>query len=147
MLAGYRLEIRTWENDSDHHSVQVLDGLTRTDVRFYLELVSKFTMTSGWANQSANPAELVPWLDYLLNFWEVSHRVTDLFWSDSHFVQAMPQDEKCHWYVDILCANVLGYTTEYVDEVDFCRVYDSHKLYFVPMNIPEISDEVFLEGH
>lgn len=39
---GFLLKVTTWENDGDNYNTVDLDGLTETEVRFYLHLCKKF---------------------------------------------------------------------------------------------------------
>lgn len=39
---GYQLHIMTWENDSDAHMTKIISGLSKKDVKFYLDLAENF---------------------------------------------------------------------------------------------------------
>lgn len=39
---GFQLRIHSWENDADHPGVETLDGLSKEDVKFYLDLLPLF---------------------------------------------------------------------------------------------------------
>ena len=40
--AGYTLTVTSWENDADNYADKTLHGLSEADVRFYLNLLSRF---------------------------------------------------------------------------------------------------------
>jgi hypothetical protein len=39
---GYRLSVTSWENDGDHYKTNVLEGLSKEKVQFYVDLLSLF---------------------------------------------------------------------------------------------------------
>ena len=44
--ASYQLHVHSWEDDTDHHDTEILHGLTKEDVEFYLELLENFRSRS-----------------------------------------------------------------------------------------------------
>lgn len=54
--AGFQMHIHTWENDGDAPGVEILSGLTREDVKFYLDLLQLFC--SGNSNGYGNGIDL-----------------------------------------------------------------------------------------
>ena len=58
ILAGYSVEIETWENDYDHVKTETYDGLSKVDAMYFIALCKLFKSEnsdlSGFGNSNAN---------------------------------------------------------------------------------------------
>jgi hypothetical protein len=140
--AGYQLHITTWENDADNYHTQVMSGLSKEDVAFYVELAKGFRSKNsrpkgGLGNQQVDADTLVEYIDGMLakhpnisekvrNYWSTEDELAD-------FDMAL-DDVKYDLYYEILCENVLGNPDDYYDH-GFCRVFDEFKVLFVPEEV------------
>lgn len=134
---GYQLHVTTWENDADHYKTQVLSGLTKEDVHFYVNLAKRFK--SKYSGDSG------PCLGNSGNTDEDLEQAIK-----NSLLEAPPSDEvrehvkkvlEGEDYADFLADKILGYTDGYDDEHNFCRVFESFKVYYFPEDVLEVTEE------
>jgi hypothetical protein len=140
---GYEIQFYTWENDGDHYKTQIMYGLTREDVYFFVDLASKFMSTYG--NDSIDPTVLTNIFKELLEkHSNVSDIVRDLFDPEEMIADEDIDEESdivVQWQYESLVENVLGWTDDYLDEPYFCRVIESMKIYYHPDEVVDVTKE------
>lgn len=52
--AGYRLTVKTWENDMDNCQTVVLEGLTKEQVAFYVDFAKGFLHSTNYKDRICN---------------------------------------------------------------------------------------------
>lgn len=138
--AGYQLHITTWENDGDSYKTKILNGLKKEDVDFYLSIVKNFTSKNdhrrrGYGNGSINEKDLENIIsNALATSPHLSKDIRDVW-------DAIPEnpDYKSDWNYESL-TELLG-TPEQYDDLYFCRVFESFKVYYIPTHINEVTSE------
>jgi len=151
--AGYQLHIKTWENDLDACKTQVISGLEEADVIFLIELASKFKSKNNWddpglGNNGVNSHLLDTTVKELYDKYKdvLSPFVKNEYLTESisafDEVNEDDYDEYSILY-DWLCDTVLGWPEDqyYLDIFNFCRVFDSYEVYFIPMEIENVTSK------
>lgn len=139
---GYQLYITSWENDADNFRTEILSGLTKEDVRFYLHFLNHFKREFNVDNISHKfygnedigkypDAEKIaitnayekcrPTSPQLLEDVENSFEI----WKTSNF--------SCDWVRE-----TIGFWGEYDD---FYRVFHSYKIYLIRTPSPNVTRE------
>lgn len=154
---GYQLHIDTWENDGDNGSTQIISGLTEEDTRFYVELCHKFKSASNggkelgyFGNHGCEEAELKAAVkEVMLNhFGKISDKTRMTF-------AVALNDQDCNHECDdceledcsaeglhyLLCETMLGFTSEYYDERNFCRVFENFKVFYIPEAAEDVTSK------
>lgn len=52
--SGYRLTVKSWENDADNYNTVVLTGLSKDDMLFYACILKAFEHTQDYKNRLCN---------------------------------------------------------------------------------------------
>lgn len=129
--AGFMLEITSWENDADNYNTIQISGLTKEKAQLYINIIKLFGSQSrnGFGNLCArydSPEEEL-----------ARNAVTDLLLAFDEAGEA-GVDERSHAFEEIsdYMSQFLGSGEDYV-----FRVYSSHKVYFVPVDIEEVTTD------
>lgn len=140
---GYQLHITTWENDADHYKTEILSGLTKPDVCFYLDLARQFRSVhsepAGLGNSSVSGEILIKVIrDTLTRHPDISPIEQEL-WNDVESEYAEDQ------YHELLTDRILGYQSyqgDYGDDGYFCRVFASYQVYYYAQEVPDVSTDL-----
>lgn len=153
--AGYQLHISSWENDADDYRTEVLSGLTREDVAFLVSIIKQFSSRNkkpkGIGNTSIGDVPLIKLvlkaLDNhpnispdLRSCWtlDLPCAVEDLdeFDGDEELAEASEQA------YEKLCELIGSPVSEfYQDELNFCRVYEDHKVFLITAPVENVTHE------
>jgi hypothetical protein len=136
--SGYQLHITSWENDADNYKTEILSGLTKEDVQFYLHFLNHFESHNPYGNeciQDHPDAEKIA----ITNAYEKcrptsSQLLEDVENSIEHWKTS---DDSCDWVYESLGVFGEGY---------FYRVFDSCKVYLIQTPIPNVTGE-FVDGY
>lgn len=127
--AGYQLHTLSWENDGDNYKTTILSGLTKAEVRFYIDLGEIF---KKYGNDFIKIEILKPYVKAVID--KHSNGISD----DLKFLFEKALDS-----IDIY--NILNSKIlENPDEgygIDFCRAVESVKVFFIPNEIQEVTEE------
>jgi hypothetical protein len=135
---GYQLHITSWENDADNYKTEILSGLTKEDVQFYIHFLSHFEMNKPYENgdidvypdaekiaitsayEKCRPTspQLLEEVENSLEYWKTS-------------------DDSCEWVDDTIGIWCEG---------ERYRVFDSCEVYLVHTPIPNVTGE-FVDGY
>lgn len=149
---GYQVHITTWENDADNYQTKIISGLTEWDVRFYLAMANRFKSGSNngmktLGNHGHDTSVLIEevkellkshtWISFSVRkIWEHAVGNTEIHCEDC---DDCPID--CDQNIaGILGDILLGYTCDYEDEKNFCRVFDYARVYFIPSAIIDVTE-------
>lgn len=133
-MPKYTLEITTWENDADHYSTQVLDDLTAEDAAFYIDIAQQFRSENSrnatgfcLGNDSRSLDTLTSVLEEILaRHPNISDKARNGWHRNSVYHN--------------LSERILGWTVDYEDWPNFCRVYERHRLIEIPEgNVPGVT--------
>lgn len=142
--AGYQLHIKTWENDGDARKTKVISGLEKEEVEFFIEIAKRFASRNspekGIGNGSATGDQLKEIVKTALD----NHpHISDELRND---VESCFDDEDlwdAHLY-EYITDRILGFPENEIyrsDFENFCRVYDSHKVYYYPQAVEEVTEK------
>lgn len=148
--AGYQLHITTWENDADNYTTQIMSGLTKADVNFYLEIARKFVSTNvgqydqdvwtkngeGWGNRGHTAEELGKLLhEMAAKYPDISESIKAKL---HDYLHENPEFEDINQWFD----DLLGVCSEaYYDIENFTKVFDSAKVFSIPVECSDVSGE------
>lgn len=130
ILPGYQLHITSWEGDADVYKTQIISGLTKPDVNFYLSMAKQFKSKNnhplcGLGNGAVSGPILTALVQRALDaHLDISPEVRDLWTID-------PEYDECQTY-ETLCEMVLGNpeNEHYHEFMFFCRVFASFKVFY-----------------
>mgnify|MGYP003452332281 CR=1 FL=1 len=136
--AGYQLTFTSWENDGDHYKTTVIQGLSKPDAEFYIELAKMFSSVNdlqdqGMGNNTNSDLDLRDAINELL---ERHPNISDderEFWSEESEEQYNDL-----WYQ--LCDTILGRPVDY-DDHGFCRVVESIQVHLISEPIVDVTDQ------
>lgn len=133
---GFMIAIESWENDGDHYSTQIIDGLTQQEVRQMTYVMPFFKSSCNNKGCFGNRDFCMFSLEeFLMN--AVDEGTLTLGFIDKFFFEdGHPDLEKV--------LDLLGYPVEY--DYDFVRVFDNLTIYHLPedVEIPEFNPEVIV---
>ena len=139
--SGYQLHINSWENDGDNCKTEIISGLTKEDVKFYLHFLSHFYSQSstnenkigrGFGNmnmgESRENEERTAIESALKNCPPSS---PDLIEQVKDSIDGWNEDpyEVYDWVRE---------TIGYWDNDERYRVFDSFEVYYIPEDIPSV---------
>ena len=133
--SGYQLHVRTWENDGDNYSTQVQSGLTRADVLFSLDVAKRFesenaSSSPGWGNAGQSSEDLTDFIkETMARHPDLSAALRNEWLQDPGYVYG------------VLEQRILGRTSDYGDEENFCRVFEDYKVFFLPREGKDVTDQ------
>ena len=138
---GLQMHIDTWENDGDNYKTQVLSGLTKEDILFYIDILNLFggsnldsdgKMIPDFGNDDIHHSLICNYIASIMdNHSNISLSVKDV-WTESL--------NDNYSMVDAIY-NILGAPVEC--EYGFCRVFEDFRVYNIPEEIifVDITDE------
>lgn len=144
---GYQLHFTTWENDGDFYRTDIISGLEKDDVKFYIDLLQHFKCKHDrkndndtfYGNGSTDMKELRKIIDELLKKYNVSENIRKEWDSRQDPDFCGDQDD---WLWEVLCDNLnIAYQEEYPDEIYMSRVFDKAEVFFVPKEIKDVTKE------
>jgi hypothetical protein len=126
--AGYKLTITSWENDGDHYATESVEGLTREDAAFQLDVVRAYAKVFG--NECDRNAADVATATEALKAVFAKHGKT---LADVEYAEEDDENEDGSAYTEYasdLCYSFMGASEWYV-----CRVFESFKMEYFPTTI------------
>lgn len=130
--AGFMLEITSWENDADNYQTIQISGLTKEKTQLYINIIKLFK-----CNHYSNDGNFGNLYDEYESdtVKKASDAVVALLLA---FDEVDGEDERTHALEEIS-----DYMTQFLGcgENFVFRAYDSHKVYFVPTDIEEVTGE------
>ena len=148
--AGYQLHVTTWESAYDHYKTQVLSGLTKEDVEFYLDLMkpffSKHDMVNPgtFGNEKISVEVLIDMVMKLLGAHPNISQAVSTKWNTA-LANDLPGDLLEYYEVelyDVLCDDVLGVSEFYEDTEElnlWCREIGQYKILYIDQSIPDVT--------
>lgn len=130
--AGFMLEITSWENDADNYKTIQISGLTKEKCQLYINIIKLFKC-NHYSNDN-NFGNLYAEYDSPV-VGKASDAVVALL---VNFDEIDGVNEREHALEEIAdyMTQFLGCGKNYV-----FRAYDSHKVYFVPTDIEEVTQD------
>lgn len=134
---GHQIQLETWENDGDYYSTQTISGLTKPDVNFYIAVAMLFTSKhnrkngGGMGNTENHPSHLLQLIQEKLEEHPDISETTKEIWAEA-------DEETIH---ELLVEHILGETTDYEDYDNFCRVFESFKVFEIREPVFDITDQ------
>lgn len=140
---GYQLHITSWENDADNYRTEIIQGLTKEDVQFYLHFLRHFyspysrhkdMIGPGYGNMDINKckeAESIAITAAFEAFPPSSPKLLNNVKQSIEFWKEQPE-ESCDWVYE-----TIGRWVEY----NRYRVFDSFEVYYIPEEIKNVTDE------
>ncbi len=146
--SGYQLQITSWENDGDHYTTTITNGLTKEDCKFIIDVCKLFVSasdnTGGYGNRGCTEAG--DQYHYSCSK-DVLDSVACVLVSSDPNISVNLRDEFVNAVLgDIeilhdLMTRYLGYTTDYQDFDNFFRVFDYAKVYYFPEEVLDLSEQ------
>ena len=143
--AGYQIHIKTWENDGDAYKTQIVSGLTDVDVYFYIAIAEMFQSKNshkirGLGNGAVKPATLREMVSEVLKTTTGLSKEIRQKWEDA--LAEDDEDQYCCITWELLCEEILGFPVSeyYSEQSNFCRAYDSVKVYYYPEEVSNVTD-------
>ena len=122
--AGYRLTVRSWENDADHESTQVIDGLSKDTVKFLLAVGELFKIGAEFSNMyDPDHSDIVELSEELK---KIKNKFPNEF---RYYCKDKGLDYIEDSLVDVV-GHLIGFSTEY-----YTRVLDNYFVEFIPEDI------------
>lgn len=124
---GYQLHIHSWENDADARMTKIISGLTKHDVKFYLDLARNFKSRNN--PQGAGPTYGNGEVDDE-TLSTIATKVLAANPNVSHKIRkAFEFGGRVHGFNvrDILVSDILGHAASF--DYGFCRVFDGFEVY------------------
>lgn len=147
---GYQIHIETWENDADAINTNIVSGLSKNDVKYFVDLAKYFYKGSSNSNKNITPKELFN----ILNLCKEKHPNVNDNIKENFFIKENPLElaEKEFnelmedYYYESLCQWLLlyPYNIDCLDGNMFCRAVNDVKVFYVPEDIEEVTDS-FIE--
>lgn len=140
---GYQLQIHSWENDADHPGVEILNGLSKEDVKFYVDLLSTYfgshnrpgnkeTFGNGMDTDMGEVAAAIQ--KTLAKHPKVSSDVKRTF----DFSDIDEEDEDYEDRISDACREVMDDLLGGSEDYDF-RVFDSFEVYYYPEAVSSVT--------
>lgn len=147
--AGYQLHITTWENDADAFQTKIISGLSDREVRFLLSIARRFRSRNGRLHEDPDG------LSKLGNGGVSGEKLAQIFKITQKEYSDVSQHFKDEWFVDLenneyiedhayeTLTNLINYPVDeyYRDVGNFCRVFDSYKVYHYETPVEDVSDQ------
>jgi hypothetical protein len=137
--SGYQLHITSWENDGDNFNTEILSGLTKEDVKFYLHFLNHFKSHTSYGNgciREYPDAEKIA----ITNAYEKCRPTSPQLLEDV-------EDSIKYWEYNPNGSRDWVYETiGFWDEGDFYRVFHSYEVYLIRTPIPNVTEE-FVDGY
>lgn len=138
---GYQLHVTSWENDGDNYKTEVLSGIQDlNDVKFLVQVAQD--LASRPYGNSYVPDEKI---DFIIRNNMELHSISDGMRKKLSFGEDYTFEDRVDMYYEGIIVDLLGYPVDYdsmesggSDIARFCRMYESHKLYYIPEDIVEI---------
>ena len=131
---GYQLQINTWENDGDNWNTDTLNGLTREDITFYLDICNLFaaekTHQEGWFGNGERDDE---------NLKMFVERMADVISRHPNISTNLKED----WEIgnhDAICDLTQDLVGSCGDG-EYWRVFESAVVYYFPEEIQDITSQ------
>lgn len=126
------IEVTTWENDADHYQTNILFNLTDDDVKFYVDLCSKFSddtchTEAGWGNKEHEEEEYADLMLEMFNKHPNLSASTRKMWEIDELMNEAKDYQGNTWHDTLTC--VLGNPVDY--EGFFARVVSGIKVFAI----------------
>lgn len=130
---GYQLQILSWENDSDCHSVKIINGLTQDDVLFLIEIASCFksknSVPKGFGNSEASADDIIAKYHLIKEKYPNISENLKINWN----IGSEYEDENIPYFIT---EYLIGTTYE----SDSWRVFDSYQVFEIPLEIENVTN-------
>jgi hypothetical protein len=135
--SGYQLHITSWENDGDNYKTQIISGLTKEDVQFYLHFLNHFGNDGSYGNENTyeySDAEKIA----ITNAYEKCRPTSPelLEKVKRSIIRWETSNDSCDWVYD---------TIGFGEEGECYRVFDDYEVYLIKKPIPNVTEE-FVDG-
>jgi hypothetical protein len=144
---GYQLHIHSWENDADAYGLEVLSGLSKDDVKFYLELLEHFRSRSrgkGGFGNTINEVDYQKVAKTIQNTLEanpgVSKDIKETFDLSDVFEEEHDSEDDLNDALSDACQEVMGDLIGGSETYDF-RVFDRAEVYYYPAPVKNVTRE------
>jgi hypothetical protein len=136
--SGYQLHITSWENDADNYKTEILSGMTKEDVQFYIHFLSHFEGHKPYGNECIKhypDAEKIA----ITNAYEKCRPTSPQLLEDveNSIEYWKTSDDSCDWVYETIGTHGCG---------DFYRVFNSCEVYLSRTPIPNVTGE-FVDGY
>ena len=146
--AGFQLVVDSWENDADSPKTITLYGLSREKVLFFLDFLKGLDSDDErYSNQGIEDELLIEYVnEVLLRHPSVAREIVEEY-DLGHTVEDIPDEQDFSYYVSDsyyqIIVDLLGSpeNSYYQDEHNFCRVFESAEVYFVPNEIVNVTKD------
>lgn len=128
---GYQLQVVSWENDGDNYQTRTVSGLTKEEVEFLIVFLNAIT-NSGYENE---------YHEYDKSFRDGMADAEEKIFDDilEHY-ENKEIPEKFKQMVEDKDADYSAYLTGN-SECYFFRVYESHKVFYFPDDIEDVTEQ------
>lgn len=123
--AGYRLTVNSWENDGDASATKIVAGLTRTQVKYYLEFLKLLENDSEYSNM------FDPTFEQIAAFHAEFVQIAKKYSAELVEACAPTGQHQVHAAVVKLNEMLLGWGSEGF----YTRVFESFKVEYFPEEI------------
>jgi hypothetical protein len=131
--SGYQLNIISWENDADNYRTNIIYGLTKEDVQFYLHFLNHFKSHKPYGNEDIQDypdAEKIA----ITNAYEKCRPTSPQLLEDvkNSIEYWKTNDYSCEWVYE---------TIGIWNEGEYYRVFDHCEVYLIRTPIPNVTGE------
>lgn len=128
---GYQLHVKSWENDGDHRKTHIINGLSKEDVSFLIDLFSYFKKSKFGNSATVKGDVLNAYLDV-----KAKHPKVSLKFKESWYLEDDGDDIE-DFVKEMLQYNGIGYSYE-----SRCwRVFDGYEVFFFPEEIHNVTSK------
>lgn len=127
ILAGYQLNVTSYEGDANHYNTKTMHGLSLAEVKFHIALVQVFASYGrkgmGLGNECPSNEEYIKVILPILK---------------AHPCAAEYLEEKDSYAVENAVECIVMEYIGYSYESNYNRAYDGHTVYFFENDVPEV---------
>ena len=141
--AGYRITVTTWEDDADNYNTEIVEGLNKTEVAFFVDACKQFYSRNRDANCIGNmydpsPKELKKFQDCMVALVARHPEMVNSEHFKDYFEEMDDEDKEVYEdegeYVSSWMSELL-YDFGLTSGEFFTRVCESFKVEYVPVEI------------
>jgi len=140
---GYQLHVKSWENDADHRKTHIINGLSKEDVSFLIDLFSYFKRDKFGNSSTAKGDVLKAYLTVKEKHPKVSREFKESWFLDEEEDEIEDnesygkEDYTEDFVVDMLYENGIGKSYE----GRYWRVFDGYEVFFFPEEIHNVTSK------
>lgn len=127
---GHQLHITSWENDGDNYKTKTVDGLTKDEVKYLISIAKLFYPENGRNSNGFGNSD-------------ISDKTYEKIW-ESYKRIPVPEDVSDDWKFNNIDEMMEVFADELIgiwNEGSVFRVYDSFKVYYIPNEITDVTQE------